>query len=59
MTQATAAGALCLSLSAYARAEYRAQDRPGKPVNATLAKLASLLEDRRADSPSQFGEFAA
>lgn len=48
-TQATAAGALGLSLSGYTRAEYRCQDAPGKPVNATVAKLAQLLEMHHAN----------
>lgn len=49
MTQATAAGALGLSLSGYTRAEYRCQDAPDKPVNATVAKLAQLLEMREQE----------
>ena len=44
LTQAQAADALGLSLSGYAQAEYRATDRPNNPTNATVAKLAIMLE---------------
>lgn len=43
-SQKVAADALCLSLSGYCRAEYRSSDTPGRLTNATVAKLAELLE---------------
>ena len=46
-TQAEASKEVGMSLSAYAKAEYRCQDRRGSPCNATLAKLCRMLEEGR------------
>ena len=43
-TQIQAARTVGMSLSAYRGAEYRAEDRRGAPVNATLVKLCEMIE---------------
>ena len=48
-TQRQAAEAVGLSLGAYRSAEYRAEDRPGSPVQATLVLLCRLLERHRTE----------
>lgn len=47
-TQIQAAAELGLSAGGYIAAEYRNSDRPGFPCNATVAKLATMLEAARA-----------
>lgn len=56
-SQKAAADALCLSLSGYCRAEYRCTDIPGSPTNATVARLAQLLEGYNNLPPSYRFDF--
>lgn len=49
-TQTQAASSLGKSVSAYRCAEYRNEDHPGHPCEATLALLAQALERERTRS---------